>query len=133
MSQQRRRYPGLNYFTTEQKDQFFGRDAEKEDLLALVQTEKIVTLFGKSGYGKSSLIRAGLIPILPASREAMTSAKHFCAKQSRVTPVRMLPQRRKRHMRWGPLWPSTPRRRLPSPRGRLNTAQTLSCIRPQNI
>ncbi|MFN0035998.1 MAG: ATP-binding protein [Saprospiraceae bacterium] len=65
MSQQRRRYPGLNYFTTEQKDQFFGRDAEKEDLLALVQTEKIVALFGKSGYGKSSLIRAGLIPILP--------------------------------------------------------------------
>lgn len=65
MSQQRRRYPGLNYFTTEQKDQFFGRDTEKEDLLALVQTEKIVALFGKSGYGKSSLIRAGLIPILP--------------------------------------------------------------------
>ena len=65
MSQQRRRYPGLNYFTTEQKDQFFGRDAEKEDLLALVQTEKIVALFGKSGYGKSSLIRAGLISLLP--------------------------------------------------------------------
>ncbi|MCB0545270.1 MAG: hypothetical protein KDC61_13450 [Saprospiraceae bacterium] len=67
MSKQRtRRYPGLNYFTTEQKEQFFGREAEKAALLALVLTEKIVALFGKSGYGKSSLLRAGLIPELPA-------------------------------------------------------------------
>lgn len=64
MNQNIRRYPGLNYFTIEQKEQFFGRDDEKEALLALVQTEKIVTLFGKSGYGKSSLLRAGLIPEL---------------------------------------------------------------------
>ena len=60
-----RRYPGLHYFTTEQKDQFFGRDDEKQALLALVMTERIVALFGKSGYGKSSLLRAGLIPELP--------------------------------------------------------------------
>lgn len=60
-----RRYPGLHYFTTEQKDLFFGREAEKRDLLALVLTEKIVTLFSKSGYGKSSLLRAGLAPELP--------------------------------------------------------------------
>jgi len=66
MSKQRtRRYPGLNYFTSEQKEQFFGRDEEKAALLALVLTEKIVALFGKSGYGKSSLLRAGLIPKLP--------------------------------------------------------------------
>jgi hypothetical protein len=66
MNEQRiRRYPGLHYFTTEQKAQFFGRDAEKAALLALVLTEKIVALFGKSGYGKSSLLRAGLIPELP--------------------------------------------------------------------
>lgn len=61
-----RRYPGLHYFTTEQKDLFFGREAEKRDLLALVLTEKIVALFSKSGYGKSSLLRAGLAPELPA-------------------------------------------------------------------
>lgn len=60
-----RRYPGLHYFTTEQKDLFFGREAEKRDLLALVLTEKIVALFSKSGYGKSSLLRAGLAPELP--------------------------------------------------------------------
>jgi hypothetical protein len=61
-----RRYPGLHYFTAEQKDLFFGREAEKRDLLALVLTEKIVALFSKSGYGKSSLLRAGLAPELPA-------------------------------------------------------------------
>jgi|GEM_PF-1207162 len=61
-----RRYPGLHYFTAEQKDLFFGREAEKRDLLALVLTEKIVAMFSKSGYGKSSLLRAGLAPELPA-------------------------------------------------------------------
>ncbi len=60
-----RRYPGLHYFTAEQKDLFFGREAEKRDLIALVLTEKIVALFSKSGYGKSSLLRAGLAPELP--------------------------------------------------------------------
>lgn len=59
-----RRYPGLHFFTAEQKDLFFGREAEKRDLLALVLTEKIVVLFSKSGYGKSSLLRAGLAPEL---------------------------------------------------------------------
>ncbi len=66
MNRQRiRRYPGLHYFTTEQKAQFFGREEEEAALLALALTEKIVALFGKSGYGKSSLLRAGLIPRLP--------------------------------------------------------------------
>ena len=59
-----RRYPGLNYFTASQRAQFFGRDDEIEELHALILTEKIVTLFGKSGYGKSSLLRAGILPLL---------------------------------------------------------------------
>ncbi len=59
-----RRYPGLNYFTTAQKAQFFGRDEEIEELLGLILGEKIVVLFGKSGYGKSSLLRAGILPRL---------------------------------------------------------------------
>ncbi|MBV6438774.1 MAG: ATP-binding protein [Haliscomenobacteraceae bacterium CHB4] len=64
MSDKPRRYPGLNYFKESQQGQFFGRDDEIEDLQALIATEKIVVLFGKSGYGKSSLLRAGVLPRL---------------------------------------------------------------------
>jgi len=87
MSNTARRYPGLNYFTTEQKDQFFGRDDEREALLSLVQTEKIVVLFGKSGYGKSSLVRAGLIPDLDA--EVLPTIVQLGAHQAgtSLTPV----------------------------------------------
>lgn len=59
-----RRYPGVRPFEVEDKDLFFGRDKDKKDLLDLISIEKLIVLFGKSGYGKSSLINAGLIPLL---------------------------------------------------------------------
>ena len=58
------RYPGVKPFETDQKGLFFGRDEDIQDLADLVGLEKLVVLFGKSGYGKSSLIHAGLIPLL---------------------------------------------------------------------
>lgn len=58
------RYPGVNPFETKEQDRFFGRDLAITDLCDLVALEKLVVLFGKSGYGKSSLVNAGLIPKL---------------------------------------------------------------------
>lgn len=43
---------------------FFGRDADIEDILDLILVEKLMVLFGKSGYGKSSLLNAGVLPQL---------------------------------------------------------------------
>jgi hypothetical protein len=57
-----RRYPGVKPFETSERALFFGRDKDIEDLLDLVWLEKLVVLFGKSGYGKSSLINAGILP-----------------------------------------------------------------------
>jgi hypothetical protein len=56
------RYPGVKPF--EKKDQkiFFGRDEDIDDLYNLIMLEKLVVLFGKSGYGKSSLLNAGILP-----------------------------------------------------------------------
>ena len=59
-----RRYPGVQPFKTEQADLFFGRDDDRERLLNLLLLEKLLVLFGKSGYGKSSLLNAGIIPDL---------------------------------------------------------------------
>ena len=63
-------YPGLLAFQEEEAPVFFGREAEKEDLLKLLRQfrsfggSKILMVIGASGSGKSSLIRAGIIPLL---------------------------------------------------------------------
>lgn len=61
---QRKRYPGLVPFTVEQQDIFHGRYEDIERLYNSILIEKLTVLFGKSGYGKSSLLNAGIIPKL---------------------------------------------------------------------
>lgn len=58
------RYPGAKNFTTEQAHLFMGRDDDKEKLYQMITARQIVVLYGKSGMGKSSLLNAGIIPIL---------------------------------------------------------------------
>lgn len=53
-------YPGPATFREDQGAFFFGRDGEKRTLRDLVRRERTVVLFGKSGTGKSSLLRAGV-------------------------------------------------------------------------
>ncbi len=44
------------------KDRFFGRDSALEELFSMVWAYKTCVIYGQSGSGKSSLVRAGLIP-----------------------------------------------------------------------
>lgn len=57
------RYPGSRSFQDTDLDRklFFGRDAEKDELLHLILAEKLVVLFAKSGMGKTSLLNAGVL------------------------------------------------------------------------
>ena len=57
-------YRGLDYFREQDAPLFFGRDQVAEKLLHKVNSAKLITLVGNSGTGKSSVIRAGLIPLL---------------------------------------------------------------------
>lgn len=57
-------YPGLRPFFREDADIFFGRDAQVLDLLEKLQDHRFVAVIGESGSGKSSLVRAGLVPAL---------------------------------------------------------------------
>lgn len=59
-----RRYPGPDPFTQEYKDVFFGRETEKNALLAQIATNRLTIVFGRSGIGKSSLLNAAIIPEL---------------------------------------------------------------------
>lgn len=60
-----RRYPGATPFRGDQARIFYGRDRDIDKMLTLIQVEKKVLLYSKSGLGKTSLLEAGIIPKLP--------------------------------------------------------------------
>jgi hypothetical protein len=60
----RTRYPGIKPFTTDENFIFFGRESDINALNNLLLIRQVIVLYGKSGYGKSSLINAGIIPKL---------------------------------------------------------------------
>ena len=55
---------GLASFTEETRAFFFGRDEEVAELGRRVQRKLLTVLFGQSGLGKTSILRAGLVPRL---------------------------------------------------------------------
>jgi DNA-binding SARP family transcriptional activator/ABC-type glycerol-3-phosphate transport system substrate-binding protein len=61
-------YKGLRPFTENDAGEFFGRRALVQELVAAVAAHPLVTVVGPSGSGKSSVVRAGLVPALRAGR-----------------------------------------------------------------
>src|SRR3954447_12122839 len=59
-------YPGLARFDTADGEHFHGRDDLIAELVGLTAAKRFVAVVGASGSGKSSLLRAGLIPALRA-------------------------------------------------------------------
>ena len=57
-------YVGLRPFFFEDSLYFFGRDRQINDLLILLRHNRFLGVVGSSGSGKSSLVRAGLLPML---------------------------------------------------------------------
>ncbi len=55
---------GLASFTEETRAYFFGREEEVAELARRVQRKLLTLLFGQSGLGKTSILRAGLVPRL---------------------------------------------------------------------
>jgi hypothetical protein len=59
-------WPGLDAYEEAARDYFKGRNDEAEAMLRRVAESPVTVLFGKSGLGKTSLLRAGLFPRLRA-------------------------------------------------------------------
>ncbi|HET7558193.1 MAG TPA: hypothetical protein VFK08_08995 [Rhodanobacteraceae bacterium] len=55
---------GLFSYSEETRAYFHGRDEEAAELARRVQRKLLTVLFGQSGLGKTSLLRAGLVPRL---------------------------------------------------------------------
>ncbi len=60
-------YRGLKPYERNHRDLFFGRKTETETLMALLEHRTFVAVLGASGTGKSSLVKAGLLPRLEAA------------------------------------------------------------------
>ena len=57
-------FPGLRPFEFNESNLYFGRDGQSERMLAKLAARRFVAVVGTSGSGKSSLVRAGLLPAL---------------------------------------------------------------------
>jgi energy-coupling factor transporter ATP-binding protein EcfA2 len=67
-------YPGLRPFEEEDIRFFFGRDQQIQDLATKLNSKTFIAVVGLSGCGKSSLVKAGLIPLLKADYGPMKGA-----------------------------------------------------------
>ncbi|MGW3122842.1 nSTAND1 domain-containing NTPase [Streptomyces sp. NPDC001107] len=89
-------YRGLARFEPGDADLFFGRDELTDRLAELTRSSRFTAVFGPSGSGKSSLLRAGLIPRLrasdpagpqPAALRVLTPGEHpLRTHEQRLTP-----------------------------------------------
>src|SRR6185436_3592125 len=66
-------YPGLKSFQESDAHRFFGRARDVAAAVARLRDAPLLGIVGPSGVGKSSLVRAGVVPALKASGEAWST------------------------------------------------------------
>src|SRR5690606_776689 len=59
-------WPGLAAYDENASSFFFGRTEEAIELARMIRQAPLTVLYGKSGLGKTSLLQAGLYPLLRA-------------------------------------------------------------------
>jgi hypothetical protein len=64
-------YPGLRPFRDNEANLFFGREQEIARTLEMLEKQQLVVVHGASGCGKSSVVRAGVIPVFRMDALAM--------------------------------------------------------------
>ncbi|WP_437994643.1 nSTAND1 domain-containing NTPase [Sorangium sp. So ce145] len=62
-------FAGLSSFQEADADRFFGRAQDLAGVVARLRSQPLLAIAGASGIGKSSLVRAGVIPALKRSGE----------------------------------------------------------------
>ncbi|HLF83500.1 MAG TPA: winged helix-turn-helix domain-containing protein, partial [Blastocatellia bacterium] len=72
-----RPYKFLDYYTERDAGMFFGREHEVEAICSQILARRSLILHGRSGVGKSSILRAGLMPKLKAQRHLVFVIRSF--------------------------------------------------------
>ena len=68
-------YPGLAPFDAQLRDFFLGRQAVVDEFVAKLKATRVMVVTGPRGCGKSSLVRAGLLPELQSG--ALPGSDHW--------------------------------------------------------
>jgi tetratricopeptide (TPR) repeat protein len=86
-----RPFPGLRPFDYGDQDFFFGRNSQIASLYGLLDRSRFVAVIGSSGCGKSSLTRAGLLPVLEEENTQSRSGKWmWCSMRPGDAPLAAL-------------------------------------------
>jgi len=70
-------YPGLRPYTEEQQGSFFGRGDDRKILIDMILANRLTLLFAASGVGKSSLLRAAVLPHLTDPKHENLEAVYY--------------------------------------------------------
>ncbi|MDR7275375.1 nSTAND1 domain-containing NTPase [Catenuloplanes atrovinosus] len=73
-------YPGLAAFQPRDAELFFGRAALVGELTRRLRERRFLAVFGPSGVGKSSVVRAGLVPAAGGPAVVLTPGAHPMAE-----------------------------------------------------
>ena len=72
-----RPYKFLDYYTQHDASLFFGREHEIDAICSQILTHRSFILYGRSGVGKSSILRAGLMPRLISEGHMVFAIRSF--------------------------------------------------------
>ena len=85
-------YPGLRPFEEKEWMIFFGREKMMEDVIERLSRQPLVFIHGASGSGKSSLVRAGVLPKLADQHRCHGEAWHTLTMRPSGGPLWNLAQ-----------------------------------------
>jgi WD40 repeat protein len=83
-------YRGLESFREEDAEFFFGRERDVQRLLEILKSSPLLCVVGSSGCGKSSLVRAGLVPRLRNGALAHVNDYQVCLVRPGAHPLQAL-------------------------------------------
>ena len=86
-------WPGLEAYDESSSDLFYGRKQETAELLRLIYRAPLTVVYGKSGLGKTSLLQAGLFPLLRQNHFLPVLLRLDFAEETKTPPLEQVKQR----------------------------------------
>jgi len=80
-------YKGLQPYLLKDKDLFFGRANQTPGMINILKKHRFMVVFGSSGCGKSSLVKAGLFPAAQQGRINQIKNWIFVSMRPGISPL----------------------------------------------
>jgi WD40 repeat protein len=91
-------WPGLDAYDEASKAFFCGREAQTAELVRLIRLAPLTVLYGGSGLGKSSLLKAGVIPALRGEHCLPVYLRVDFSENAALPPLQQIMQRLEEEM-----------------------------------